>query len=260
MVPGARALYSKLSLYAALDEVDARSLERLMQGERRELRRNADLVTQGETIQEGFVLLDGWAARYKTLPDGRRQILSFLAPGDLEGLFAAVSPYATYSVASLTRVSVAGFPPEAVTDVMARSPRLGAALAWAAAREHEIMAEHLVSVGRRSAQERVAHLFLELWARLRVRGLANGKRLSVPMTQVTIADTLGLSVVHVNRTLKQLARDGLLETRRDEVTILDSKRLQDIAGFDDDYLLHHYIPEDLRFRLKAIKEELEGQA
>ncbi len=76
------------------------------------------------------------------------------------------------------------------------------------------------------------------------------------MTQVTIADTLGLSVVHVNRTLKQLARDGLLETRREDVTILDAQRLQEVAGFDEGYLLHHYIPEELRFRLDTIKDEI----
>jgi CRP-like cAMP-binding protein len=201
--------------------------------------------------------LDGWAARYKSLPDGRRQILSFLAPGDILGLFAVVSPYATTGVVCISNVTVATFQPAAMIDLLGGAPRLGAALAWVAAREQEILGEHLVSVGRRTARERVAHLFLELWARLRVRGLANGKRIVVPLTQTVIADTLGLSVVHVNRTLKQLAREGLLQVDRERAVIQDLEKLQILAGFDEDFLLHHYIPDALRTRLDRIQSPSE---
>jgi CRP-like cAMP-binding protein len=252
MSPGAVALLNKLALFTELAEEDRRVLGDLLSAPEQRVERGQDLVSQGEMRRAGYVFMTGWAARYKTLPDGRRQILSFLAPGDLIGLFVPVSPYATTSISALSDVTATAFAPNALLDIMGRSPRLGAALAWAAAREQEILAEHLVSLGRRSARERVAHLFLELWARLRVRGLTNGHKLRVPLTQHTIADTMGLSVVHVNRTLRQLAHEGLLEVRREHATILDIAGLQAVAGFDEDYLLHHYIPEELRSRLDVI--------
>lgn len=254
MNAGARALQNKLSVFITLDEADRKTLDRLVSGRQQQIGRSTDMVSQGERRAQGYVLLDGWAARYKTLPDGRRQILSFLIPGDIVGLFAPISPYATASVSAVTHVTVSTFSADALTGVLAGSPRLGAALAWAAAREHEILAEHLVSVGRRTARERIAHLFLELWARLRARGLANGQGLSIPLTQAVIADTLGLSVVHVNRTLRRLAHDGILETRRDVADIRDLERLQQVAGFDEDFLLHHYVPRELRERLDLVSQ------
>jgi CRP-like cAMP-binding protein len=256
--PGALALYNKLSLFVDIGERDAESLNRLISGHDYEIRRGFDLVSPGEHKEEGYVVLDGWAARYKSLPDGRRQILSFLAPGDILGLFAVVSPYATTGVVCISNVTVAHFQPSAMIELLGGAPRLGAALAWVAAREQEILGEHLVSVGRRTARERVAHLFLELWARLRVRGLVNGQRIVVPLTQTVIADTLGLSVVHVNRTLKQLAREGLLEVDRERAVIHDLTRLQALAGFDEDFLLHHYIPDALRTRLDRIQTPSEA--
>jgi CRP-like cAMP-binding protein len=256
--PGALALHNKLALFVDIAERDIESLNRLMSGQDMEVRRGFDLISPGERKEDGYVILDGWAARYKSLPDGRRQILSFLAPGDILGLFAAVSPYATTGVVCISNVTVAQFHPNAMIELLGGSPRLGAALAWVAAREQEILGEHLVSVGRRTARERVAHLFLELWARLRVRGLVSGQRIVVPLTQTVIADTLGLSVVHVNRTLKQLARDGLLEVDRERAVIHDLPGLQTLAGFDEDFLLHHYIPEALRMRLDRIETPSEA--
>ncbi|MDZ7712455.1 MAG: Crp/Fnr family transcriptional regulator [Rhodovibrio sp.] len=181
-------------------------------------------------------------------------------PGDIIGLFAPVSAICTASVVTLKDVEVASFTPEEVVTATSRSPRLGVALGWAAAREHEILAEHLVSVGRRSATERVAHLFLEFWARQRVRGLTRGKQFSVPVTQTIIADTLGLSVVHVNRTLRQLCKQGIMDSNRDQVVIHDIDRLQDIAGFTEDFLLNHYIPSALRRRVEALDDLLASVA
>jgi CRP-like cAMP-binding protein len=215
------------------------------------VRRGSDLVTQGDVIGEGHVILEGCAASYKTLPDGRRQVLTFYTPGDLLGLLAPVSPHATSGIVALTDLAFSGFQRDLLLDVMKESPRLAAALAWSAAREQEILAEHLVSVGRRSARERVAHLILELWARLRVRGLTNGHAFSIPLTQATIADTLGLSVVHVNRTLRGLETSGMVTVRRDKVSVDDLTRLQDAAGFDEDFLLHHYAPKEILQRIEA---------
>jgi CRP-like cAMP-binding protein len=124
---------------------------------------------------------------------------------------------------------------------------------WSAAREQEILGEHLVSLGRRSARERVVHLFLELWARLKVRGLASGDQLQVPLTQQIIADALGLSVVHVNRTLRQLGAEELLAVKRESVTLLNLDQLQRVSGFDADYLMHHAMPNDLDAELARLE-------
>ncbi|MBK1697258.1 Crp/Fnr family transcriptional regulator [Rhodovibrio salinarum] len=258
MKPGAEALHNKLSLFIDFEDNDNEALDSLIDGPHQQIPRGTDIVTEGEPHRRGHVILDGWAASYKTLPDGRRQILSFLMPGDIVGLFAPVSAVCTASVATLNDLEVATFMPEEVVTVTSRSPRLGVALGWAAAREHEILAEHLVNVGRRSAAERVAHLFLEFWARLRVRGLTNGKRFTIPVTQTIIADTLGLSVVHVNRTLRQLSNQGILESNRDKAVIVDLGRLQALAGFSEDFLLNHYAPHTLRRRVEALDQMLGG--
>ena len=259
--PGAQVLYNKLSRFIDFRSLDSAALNDLIDGPHKLCPRGSDIVSEGRPHIRGYVILDGWAAPYKTLPDGRRQILSFLMPGDIIGLFASISPICTASVVTLSDVEVASFNPEDVVTATGRSPRLGVALGWAAAREQEILAEHLVNVGRRSAMERVAHLFLEFWARLRVRGLTTGgEHFSVPVTQTIVADTLGLSVVHVNRTLRQLSKQGIMESNRDKVVIHDIDRLQDIAGFNEDFLLNHYIPTTLLRRVDALDDLLASVA
>ena len=251
--PGALALWTKLELFAGLDPTSRRVLGELLQRPAMNIVRGQDLLTQGAPRRDGYVILSGWAARSKTLPDGRRQIVSFMTPGDAIGMVGAITPMATSSVTALGDLSAVPFAPTAVVRAIARSPRLGAALFWAAAREQEILAEHLVSLGRRSARERVAHLFLELWARLRVRGLSDGNQLQVPLTQQVIADALGLSVVHVNRTLRQLAAEGLLAVKRESVTLLDLEQLLRVTGFDEDYLMQHAMPSDLEAELARME-------
>lgn len=252
MSPAARALLIKLELFAKLDAPARRTLTDLLSQSEHSVARGHDLITQGGLRREGYVILTGWAARTKTLADGRRQILGFVTPGDAVGLFGAVAPVATSSITALSDLSAVPFALTAVVRAIAQSPRLGAALVWAAAREQEMLAEHLVSLGRRSARERVAHLFLELWARLKVRGLAGGYHLHVPLTQQTIADALGLSVVHVNRTLRQLTEEGLLVVKRESVTLLDIQQLLQVTGFDEEYLMHHAMPADLDAELTRL--------
>jgi CRP-like cAMP-binding protein len=252
MSPGARALLDKLEVFTALDPFERRTLFDLLDRREQSVGRGQDLVAQGAARSHGYLILNGWIARSKTLSDGRRQILSFLMPGDLTGAFTAVSERASSSLTALNAVTVVPFKPAALVATIAQAPRLGAALVWAATREQEILAEHLVSLGRRSARERVAHLFLELWSRLRVRGLDGQAQLQVPLTQHLIADTLGLSVVHVNRTVRQLAAEGLLSVKRESVTLLDIAHLHAVAGFDAAYLMHHAMPAELDAELTRL--------
>jgi CRP-like cAMP-binding protein len=253
MSAGVQALLTKLELFATIDAQARTALSGLLNRAEVTIGRGQDLMTQGGVRSDGYVILTGWAARSKTLPDGRRQILSFLTPGDAIGLFGAITPMATSSVTALSDLTAVPFAPAKVVRTIAQAPRLGAALVWAAGREQEILGEHLVSLGRRSARERVAHLFLELWARLTVRGLTSGDQLYVPLTQQIIADALGLSVVHVNRTLRQLGAEGLLVVKRESVTLLNIDQLRQVTGFDDDYLMHHAMPGDLDMELTRLE-------
>jgi CRP-like cAMP-binding protein len=244
---------TKLELFAPLDAPARDTLSALLSRPEVRVARGRDLMTQGGVRRDGYVILSGWAARSKMLPDGRRQILSFITPGDAIGLFGAITPVSTSSVTALSDITAVPFAPAAIVRTIARAPRLGAALVWSAAREQEILGEHLLSLGRRSARERVAHLFLELWARLKVRGLATGDQLQVPLTQQIVADALGLSVVHVNRTLRQLAAEGLLTVKRESVTLLNLDQLQLVSGFDAEYLMHHAMPNDLDAELARLE-------
>jgi CRP-like cAMP-binding protein len=250
---GVRALLTKLELFATIDAPARETLGELLGRPEVRLGRGQDLMTQGDVRRDGYVILSGWAARSKSLPDGRRQILSFITPGDVIGVFGAITPVATSSVTALSDIAAVPFAPAGIVRTIAKAPRLGAALVWSAAREQEILGEHLVSLGRRSARERVVHLFLELWARLKVRGLASGDQLQVPLTQQIIADALGLSVVHVNRTLRQLGAEGLLAVKRESVTLLNLDQLQRVSGFDADYLMHHAMPSDLDAELARLE-------
>jgi CRP-like cAMP-binding protein len=245
-------LTRKLSVYIDLVDRERAALHDL-EAQTEHLEQGFEVQRRGDRLDRARIVRDGWAVRSKTLADGRRQIIDFVLPGTIIGLYCHVTPVAEETVTALTPMILAPVPPERVLGLFAEQPRLGSALAWLSAREDHILAERLVSMGRRSAYERVGHLFLELWERLRVRGLAGNGRLPMPLTQNVLADTLGLSVVHVNRTLSQLARDELIAVRRRErmLVILDHRKLERAAGFEPDYLLHHRIPVGLESALSA---------
>lgn len=186
-----------------------------------------------------YALLDGWAMRYKLLADGRRQVINFFLPGDLMCVNACVLQKSDYTVTLLTEATVAVIEVAEMFEMARRCPELSAAVRWCNAREESILMERLISLGRRSAYERTAHVLLELCRRLHLLGLAPRHRFHFPVTQQLLADVLGLSTVHVNRTLRQMQSDGLirvLTNRGMEMDIQDYDRLCHIAGFDDGYL------------------------
>jgi CRP-like cAMP-binding protein len=158
------------------------------------------------------LIVSGWACRQRLLRDGRRQILGFLLPGDLVALGAVASPISEASTVALTRLETIEMP-----DLAAAGAWPGSSLAklfhLSPAAEERRLIEHLVRLGRRTAYERVGHLLLELGERLQAVGMADGGRFPLPVTQEVLADALGLSVVHVNRILQQLRREGLIETQ-----------------------------------------------
>lgn len=219
----------KLSAFAPLDGEDLELLHGL---------RSADRCAPGRTIHSPSspyprlrFLLSGWAARQRLLTDGRRQILSLVLPGDAIGLGELDRPANGVSVVALTACETIDAPFVAAGAVMRGSPTLSAALAGAEALDQWLMVEQVVRLGRRTALERSAHLLLEIDFRLSLAGLRSGDRFSMPLTQEVLSDVLGLSVVHVNRTLLQLRRQKWIDLHNRQVELLRRAALAALADF-----------------------------
>jgi CRP-like cAMP-binding protein len=234
-------LIDRLSSYLVLSAAEV-SFLRDLHGSRRQFDRHRDIVAQGRPYRSVFILCSGFVWRYKILPDGKRQLLSFGLPGDLIGFPASFFDNAVNATGSLTDVVVATVPFAVFYDLFAKFPRIGVALYWMAAREAAIYGERIIDIGRRSAYERLAHLILELLTRLRSVGLADELSYVLPLTQELIADVLGLSGPHVSRMLRLMREEGLVAIEGHRLTVADFDSLTLLAGFDADYLVRSPIP------------------
>ena len=235
------ALGRKLSAVIRLSNAEMDCIE-AMQKIERQIVTGQELVRDGESYGQTYIVREGWAIRFKTLSDGRRQILNFVLPGDIVGLFSPLFERADHSVAALTDLVVHPLDPRATVEMFAECPRLAAAIAWSAGRDEAILSEQVVRIGRRSAYERTGHLIVELLHRLRLVGAADQRSFELPLTQEILADTLGLSIVHVNRTLRRLREDGLLCIKGDRVVIGDLEELTNVSEFSPQYLAAHPLP------------------
>lgn len=195
-----------------------------------------DLVVQGQRPEGVFMVMSGFAVRYKLLHDGRRQIVGFCLPGDLCDIRVGLVRHLDHSIGALTPLIAGLVQADELHVVMDENPRLSRALWWSSFVEESIAREWIVNVGYRSAYERLAHCFCELYYRLEAVGLARDLSCELPIRQSEIADTLALSAVHVNRTLMELRRSGLLSLNYRRLTIHDMPGLQAAAGFDPGYL------------------------
>lgn len=204
--------------------------------ELKNFRKNKDVIVTGKQYKHLFVNHDGWLFRYKILHNGDRQIMDFILPGQIFGLQACVFKASLYSVATITEVSLSSIPLDAIDTVFERTPILAKALFWSALCDSAIIAEHLIDTSRRSAYERVSHLILELFVRLKTADLANDMSFNMPLTQELIGSALGLTTVHVNRTFRSLREDKLIAIDGKRVTILDFDALSLLSDFDNSYL------------------------
>jgi CRP-like cAMP-binding protein len=198
--------------------------------------RARDVVIRGGHNDCIYFNRDGWLARYKILHKGSRQIMDFILPGQIFGVQACLFQHAPYSVLTITEANVAAIPFDMVDNVFKRDPALAKALFWSAVQEAAIVGEHLVDTGRRSAYERVSHLLLELLVRLNRSHRGGEMTFSIPLTQELIADALGLTNVHVNRTLRALREDKLIAVDGRSVTIVDFESLSLLSDFEQSYL------------------------
>jgi CRP-like cAMP-binding protein len=179
-----------------------------------------------------YTILEGWAYRHKQIEDGRRQVLNFALPGDLVGLQVAVMNDMQHTVTALTRTRLCVFQRDKVWTVFKDHPALGFAMTWIAAREEQLLDGHLLSVGQRNAIERVAYLILHLYERAEAVGYAGNDALQAPFNQAHFADALGITTVHLSRTLRRLRDRKLVSWRDDTLVILNRPELEGIAAYE----------------------------
>jgi CRP-like cAMP-binding protein len=189
-----------------------------------------ELVVEGGARARPRFILSGWACRQRVLADGRRQIFSFLLPGDPIGLNRHGGSELS-SVTALTALETVDAEVVLTAADSGGAPGLLRALSGVETFEHGLLLDHMVRLGRQTAYERVAHFLLELQRRMEITGLGDDQRFPLPLTQEVLADALGLSIVHVNRTLQQLRRERLIELRSGVAILVQREQLAVIADY-----------------------------
>ncbi|WP_019831354.1 Crp/Fnr family transcriptional regulator [Sphingomonas sp. PR090111-T3T-6A] len=183
-----------------------------------------ELLSEGQAITHTLLIVDGWAARVRVFPDGRRQILSFLLPGDLIGHCRQDSPCSVSTVIALTEVAICVAPRPAI------SPALAEAYAISTALDEAYLLAHIARLGRLTAHERICDLLLELLDRFQLSGLADAWAFELPLTQEKLADVLGLTAVHINRMLQLLRKEGELTLKGRQLVLTDPRGLAEKIG------------------------------
>lgn len=196
----------------------------------------ADILTANASSTHMFTLYSGWAFRYLLLPDGTRQIFNFLLPGDFIGLQSSVFDAMEHSVAALTEVSLCVFQRSELWTLYRQFPSLGFDVTWLTAHEEHLVDDNLATVGQRDARSRIAYLMLQLYRRQEHLELAKKYVCPWPLTQQHIADATGLSLVHTNRTMRWLMRQGLIEIDGERLSLHKPEQLMRMAMVDEDRL------------------------
>ncbi|MBB5689322.1 Crp/Fnr family transcriptional regulator [Roseomonas alkaliterrae] len=225
----------RLALFHPFADDALERLNRLREGSR-VVPAGAPITSPGMADGYLYTLFRGWAFSYRLHADGRRQILDFHLAGDLLGTLTLGAPSTDVGHEALTPVLLCAFRRDMMEAAAREHPNLGHALSWMAAREEATLAEHLVSIGRRSAEERVAHLLMELWTRARWRGGDESDACDFPPTQRHLADALGLTPERVNRAMAALRAGGLIETGGRRLRVMNPRRLAEIGEWTDTYL------------------------
>ncbi|MEJ1961994.1 MAG: Crp/Fnr family transcriptional regulator [Gammaproteobacteria bacterium] len=197
---------------------------------------HAHVVQEDESTDGVHVMIEGFACGYKLLPDGRRQIVSYCVPGDICDLRALLLRKLDCSIGTISPVQLIRLTTQRLRETTQQHPRVARALWRTTLVEQAIAREWVVNVGQRTAFSRAAHLLCEMFLRLRAVGLVQDNSCEFPLTQTEIADTLALSTVHVNRTLMELRRSGLITLRDKHLTIHHLPGLEAAAGFNPGYL------------------------
>jgi CRP-like cAMP-binding protein len=194
--------------------------------------KGATVLVEGNHSAHLYTVLSGWGFRYKLLRDGRRQILNYVIPGDLIGLQGSLTGEMQHSVEAMGPMMLCVFEREQLFSLYRNHPGLAYDLTWLSAREEQMLDENLLSVGRRSALERAAYLIAFLHQRARVVQMFGKNRAEIPITQQHVADTLGLSIVHTNKTLRKLVDRKLIKWLDRGCEVLDEEGLLAVSGWE----------------------------
>jgi CRP-like cAMP-binding protein len=223
--PCAKCPLRPLPSFREFTDTELSFISRFKRGEL-SVERGATVLAEGSSSAHIYTVLSGIGFRYKLLQDGRRQILNFVMPGDLIGLQSGLIGEMQHSVEALSPLLLCVFERQRLSELYRDHPGLAFDITWIAAREEQMLDEHLLSVGRRSAMERAAYLLAFLASRIITR---SGAAL-IPITQQHVADTLGLSLVHTNRTLRRLSQRQLIQWRDGGCVVVDLDALASVAG------------------------------
>jgi CRP-like cAMP-binding protein len=228
-------LIRKLEHGALLTDEDRAVLEAISRVSRR-VPTNHDIITEGTRPAAVNLIMGGFACRYKLLPDGQRQITAFLVPGDFCDLHVTLLGEMDHTIGTGWGCDIVEIPRATIDELLQNHPRIARALRWSTLVDEATLRTWLVSMGQRSASKQLAHLVCELLLRLQTVGLADADSFDFPLSQVDLGDTLGLSVVHVNRTLQELRGLNLISWKHKRVHIPDVERLKSFADFEPRYL------------------------
>jgi len=243
----------KLSRFVVLGDEEVGALEHLSRNPR-DFKGGHDLILEGAKPEYVFLLMEGWAYRYKHLKDGSRQILAYLLPGDLCDIHVFLLDEMDNSIGLLCDSKVVMIPAGEVLSVMDQFPKIERALWWATLVDEGTLREWLLNVGQRNAYQKLSHLFCELAVRMKAAGLVDDDgSFSLPVTQIELADTTGLTSVHVNRTLKRLRDEKMITIGSRRLHILDPERLAEVAGFSQEYLHVEGEPVEMKLRTRLGK-------
>ncbi|WP_417593506.1 Crp/Fnr family transcriptional regulator [Parasphingorhabdus sp.] len=229
-----KALLRRISFYADLDSDDQQVIMQIA-GREQHFEKNTEIIDAGQELDSVLIVKEGWAIRYKSLEDGRRQVLNVLLPGDMFDLQVLVAAEADHSVKTVTSLTGLSVRPSVLRHLLTESGKLTLAFWWMQVQEEAFLREQIVRNGQQTARERIGHFLLELHRRVRISGEGTSDGFRVPLTQTVIADALGLTPIHTNRVLRQLERDGLLERGKGWILFRDAARLAEISQFDPAY-------------------------
>lgn len=254
----AQPVLRRLSAYRRLSDTGVAALDKALRERVLAVGAGQDLICEGDRPDRVRFILSGWLARYKTLRDGRRQIVNFILPGDTCDLYAHLISEMDHSIGALTPVVYSELEPAQFEALLACDRTIAEALWCGSLAENAMQREWAVNIGRRVALERVAHLLCEIIERLRPVGLLEGNSCAFPITQMDLADATGLSVVHLNRTLQELRGAGLIVLRERMLTVDNLDALKDAGLFNPTYL--HFTHEGLRPSTAADTPQRSGKA
>lgn len=221
--------------------------------------RGDTIIGEGEVQSHIYVVQKGWTMTARTLEDGRRQVTRFAIPGDFLCFDAGIIQVSAQSITALTDLHAYRLGFDEMMHVFARHPRLGVAFAWCNAQDESILAERLTSIGRRSAYERMAHLFIELWHRLELLDLTENNEFLLPVSRIQLADAVGLTTLHVYRTLRKLQQNNLILMMPKGIKILDMTGLHRAALFEDTYLHYTELPRRAAQSLAKLTADARGE-